>query len=503
MKKRTNYLLLIISLFILFISNANAEQKSIVIEGSGDEYANYTALADDGSFVVVGEFDSTDIKGLTNNGDYDGYIVKYDKTGKQLWIKNYGGSDYERFTSVVNTSDGGYIVVGEVCSTDITGITLVGDCDALAVKYDTNGNVVWQKNYGGTYEDYFNVIEKANNTYLLGGYVDGITIDGTTLRYGGYLLEINEAGTKEKEQIVGSDEIFTIAPVSSGGYVFGTYTQYNYLYYINSNLEEVWSINAGKSYIYINDILVTEDDEILVVGSGYLTNSSDRSAYLAKVDIEGNVKWVKTYGTDKEAFNAINLDENGNYIITGGKKSTIWNESVSTALMIKYDTEGNVLSENIYQGDDATWFYGMDYVSENGYVFVGSSYENGTVYQDDIFIVFDTQDFMYEITTKVNGKGTITTSQNEATANTEITFTVTPEDGYVLGEVKVTDADGNTIEFTDYTFTMPSANVTIEVTFLPENPDTKDIAIIGIAIISIIGVASVIKHKRKTDWINQ
>ena len=65
----------------------------------------------------------------------------------------------------------------------------------------------------------------------------------------------------------------------------------------------------------------------------------------------------------------------------------------------------------------------------------------------------------------------------------EITFVVKPKEGYLLDNVKVTDSYGNVITFTDYTFTMPSADVTIEATFNPipvetppvvENPLTSD-----------------------------
>ena len=76
----------------------------------------------------------------------------------------------------------------------------------------------------------------------------------------------------------------------------------------------------------------------------------------------------------------------------------------------------------------------------------------------------------YEITTKVKGNGTIRVVSS-ASGGDGVTFIVEPQKGYVLGEIKVTDEFGNVLKFTDYTFTMPNANVLIEATFIV-NPDT-------------------------------
>jgi len=91
-----------------------------------------------------------------------------------------------------------------------------------------------------------------------------------------------------------------------------------------------------------------------------------------------------------------------------------------------------------------------------------------------------------KIETKVTkGKGTVTAVKSSKPGE-PVTFTVTPAEGYVLGEVRVTDANGKTIVFKQNTFTMPNADVMIEAVFLPANPETKDIAIISILLISVI-----------------
>ena len=106
----------------------------------------------------------------------------------------------------------------------------------------------------------------------------------------------------------------------------------------------------------------------------------------------------------------------------------------------------------------------------------------------------------YEITTKTEGNGTVKVL-SKSEAGTGVTFQVEPKKGYVLSVVKVTDANGNVIEFTDYTFTMPSSDVLIEAVFVPENPYTADIAIVAVLLLAIAGGVLLIKGRKNLKWL--
>ena len=113
---------------------------------------------------------------------------------------------------------------------------------------------------------------------------------------------------------------------------------------------------------------------------------------------------------------------------------------------------------------------------------------------------------IYQIETKTDGNGTVEADHVEAEGGTVIKFTVTPKEGYVLSVVKVTDANGNVVTFTDYTFTMPNANVLIEATFVPiktENPNTlsKNICLLVTVCLSVITLGSIVH--RKIKWIKE
>lgn len=105
-----------------------------------------------------------------------------------------------------------------------------------------------------------------------------------------------------------------------------------------------------------------------------------------------------------------------------------------------------------------------------------------------------------EIETKVIGKGKVEAIKDSRKGEV-ITFKVTPEEGYVLSEIKVTDKNGNVVTFTDYTFTMPNADVTIEAIFNPKNSETSDIAIIATIVIALFGVVVISFNSKKLNWL--
>ncbi len=111
---------------------------------------------------------------------------------------------------------------------------------------------------------------------------------------------------------------------------------------------------------------------------------------------------------------------------------------------------------------------------------------------------------IHNVYTKTDGNGTVEANKTEAEWGEGIEFVITPSEGYILKEVKVTDAEGNVVIFTDYTFTMPNADVTIEASFEKEeeNPPTTAINILLAILLSITSIIVMFKFKKKSEWIN-
>jgi len=127
-------------------------QYSKTYGGVDSDRAQCVVETDDGGYVLAGF-------GFAN-------LVKTDAGGNMLWNKKYGGLAY----SVVKTSDGGYA---------LTGYHTVGlyDCDSWLVKVDSYGNMQWSKTYGGNeYDMAFSVVETSDGGYALAGDTESFSV---------------------------------------------------------------------------------------------------------------------------------------------------------------------------------------------------------------------------------------------------------------------------------------------------------------------------------------
>ena len=108
-------------------------------------------------------------------------------------------------------------------------------------------------------------------------------------------------------------------------------------------------------------------------------------------------------------------------------------------------------------------------------------------------------EYNHIIETKTDGNGTVTANKIRTSKGTEVEFTIEPKKGYVLGTVKVTDANGNVLTINDYKFIMPDDDVLIEATFLKEPMNPLTATGLGLGIIAIAGVSGyyAIKQRKK------
>jgi len=106
--------------------------------------------------------------------NYGGWLIKLDANGEKIWNICYGGTENDTFKDIIQTDDGGFIVVGNSSSNDgdlnyhygIPGEST----DIWLIKLNKYGEIIWSKTYGGTDRDYGNQIFKNdNNTYTIFG----------------------------------------------------------------------------------------------------------------------------------------------------------------------------------------------------------------------------------------------------------------------------------------------------------------------------------------------
>lgn len=167
---------------ILKISPSGSIIWEFVYGGSLNDEPNRILQTSDGGFIVVGATASNDGDVLNHYGlplIYDGWIVKLNQNGILEWSKNIGGTGEEEVYGVVEVCDG-YIVSGYSNSTNNDISNNIGEFDVYVSKISFNGDIIWTKNYGSPAWDFnYDMILNNNNEVVLTGRVEGIGGDVT------------------------------------------------------------------------------------------------------------------------------------------------------------------------------------------------------------------------------------------------------------------------------------------------------------------------------------
>ncbi len=138
--------------------------------GSNNDRAYGLVSSSDGGFIMTGfsESDDTDIS--NTKGSYDFWLVKVDGNGNLVWEKSYGGSGIEVSYDIEKTTDNAYVVVGHTFSTDKDISASHGESDVWLIKIDEEGELLWERTYGGAGFDSGNSVKQAaDGGYLIAG----------------------------------------------------------------------------------------------------------------------------------------------------------------------------------------------------------------------------------------------------------------------------------------------------------------------------------------------
>ncbi len=142
-----------------------------------------------GNVYVTGVFKgSANFNGqiINSNGSSDMFIAKYSPNGDLLWVKGIGGTWDEAGWGLTIDNAGKIFVAGEFnASVNFGGIQLntTGSTDAFVVKYNSSGNVEWAKKAGGSGVDRARGIGTDGNNLFITGQFGGTAYFGSTTRY--------------------------------------------------------------------------------------------------------------------------------------------------------------------------------------------------------------------------------------------------------------------------------------------------------------------------------
>jgi hypothetical protein len=297
----------------------------------------------DGGYIITGTTQSP-----SGSGWYDVWLIKTDANGDTLWTKTFGDSLGDWGNSVQQTSDGGYIIVGNTHRWRYNS-------DVLLIKTDANGDTLWTKTFGDSLTDYgFSVQQTLEGGYVITGSTHG---DGAV-----WLIKTNANGDTLWTKTYG-DSLRnwgnSVQQTTDGGYIITGLANF----FMSGNLlliktdasgDTLWTKILGERGSGSNSVQQTSDEGYII--TGYITTGyNDTDVLLIKTDANGDPLWTKTPGPG--SGHSVQQTADGGYIITGDLRWLIKTDANGDTLWTKTGGIGNSVKQT----------------SDGGYIITGST----------------------------------------------------------------------------------------------------------------------------------
>jgi len=318
----------------------------------GSNYDNIRAIRQttDGGFIFCGATSSNDGDIIGDHYPGDAWIVKIDSLGIIQWQKFYGGTAVDGFNDMLVLSQG-YLFVGGTESGDGDINFNHGSSDVWIVSVDDTGKIIWEKTYGGSNFDDGLAALLTPNGIVVAADTDSPDDDLSNSNYHGetdyWVLKIDTLGNIKWSKCFGgsvNDDIESISKLIDGGYAVGGYT-----YSIDGEvsgkhgLRDYWVIKidsggslkwqkclGGTNEDICHSVIVTNDNGIIATGTT-LSNDGDVSfihdpngdAWIVKLDSSGNLVWQYSFGGTKgDGGDELIQIADGSYVFCGGSFSS-------------------------------------------------------------------------------------------------------------------------------------------------------------------------------------
>ena len=291
-----------------------------LLGGKKKEKGIAISRAKDGNLLVLGEG-----KSFNNNGDQDLYVVKLSLEGNVMWEKSFGGDRDEYAGGIAGTNDGGVLIVG-----DTESFSKKGYRDIYIVRLDKNGNELSIKTIGGKLNDEANSLTRtADGNFMMVGSREVKRSGNADF----FLMKLNQNGQKIWARTLGqaeNDVLMAVAPTPDGGIVAtGKTRSYNSvqtdLAVMNFNKDGklIWfKIYGFKYYDEGNAITMTKDGGYMVAGKTNSMGKGDFDAYILALSSKGELLWSKLYGeSNKDIAHGITRTTDGKIVVVGESDS--------------------------------------------------------------------------------------------------------------------------------------------------------------------------------------
>lgn len=343
--------------------------------GEGIDNAGGLALDEDGNVYLTGSFESPTINfgggDLGNAGHSDIFLAKFDRDGRHQWSKAFGARGADWVVDVAVDHEGNAYVTGHFSSSALSfgggELQNRGVEDIFVAKFNRDGRHVWSKRFGGTAMDWPQAIavDRHGNLYLTGSF------SSPTINFGGDDLFRGQALT-----------IFLVKLDAGGGHVWS----YSFPGGLLDMATDVAVDDDGNAYLtgWFNGSTIN-------FGGVNLKNTSvdKEEIFLAKFNKDGRHVWSKAFGGDEgEAGWGVALDHQGSIYLAGSFNSRtvnfgrddlrIQNSGRGEIFVAKFDRDGRHVWSKAFGGPSEEIAYGIA-ADRDGNVYLTGKFDSASI----------------------------------------------------------------------------------------------------------------------------
>lgn len=430
-------------LFLLsFVLNAQAPKKFYTrFGGYGHDIGYGVVQTLNGQYAVTGSTSSF------GNGNTDVYLALVDSMGWVRWEKSYGGFNNDIGRSIIQLKDSGFVIAG------YTNSFGSGGYDVFAVRTDKNGNLIWQKAFGGFDWDFGYCVKESN-----GG--DSLIICGNTYSFGygksdGYIIKTDINGNFQWQKTYGGaedDEFKSFTLTYNNQYAFAGTTKSMgdtkgdcWLMKTNLGGDSILGVKRGDSKIqFLTDIVEANNFDLVMSGANDIDGRDTTYGYLLSLDNNGGFKYENTFPRS-EKYNDFQLTTltkgygGNNFIYVYKTYEAPINSKVEPLFM---DVNGMWPSIfNTYGSLDNDNIVDISNTKGKGYIAVGSTNGFGSQLTDVFLVKLDS--------TLFGSQKIVGIKENKVeTLSVEVYPTVTKDFVYVNNSTKLNSLDISVISIT-------------------------------------------------------
>jgi|CZKP01.1.fsa_nt_gi hypothetical protein len=387
----------------LWKRNAGSGPGSFPERGYGVRFDLLGNIITCGSFFATTTWEGGGNPDITYTamGNLDGFIAKYDSSGKLLWVKPQASVSQiytykvaiDNRNNIIGCGYFGSNTSDSIAYFDTISIKSNAARDGFIAKYDPNGNAIWAKNFGGPVSyDQANsvVVDSAGNVYVCGMSAGISNFSGLT---------VNCDTIDSWKNGLTPDAI--VAKYSPSGDIIWAKN------FGGHNTDDAYDLVLdGMGHLYVSGYF----DSAAVFGSLGIVNSNGNKGpdvFLIKLDTAGNAIWVRTGGgpgvvpSGGEYGYSTVVDKSGNPWMAGSFQGTgnfsgtqIISKGGEDTFIAEYNPSGDLLLLKRAGGADIDKTYNI-WADQDGNIFGTGRYRDvadfgpltiGPAWGDDIFL---------------------------------------------------------------------------------------------------------------------